>query len=59
MEQTVNMHQAKSRLSKLLALAQQGDSMTIAVHGKPVAKLLPIKPQTVFGLGEDQCPPVP
>ena len=59
MEYVVNVHEAKSQLSKLVALAQQGESVTIAVHGRPVAKLLPIKPQPVFGLGKDQCPPVP
>jgi prevent-host-death family protein len=59
MEHTVKMHEAESQLSKLVALAQQGDSMMIAIHGKPVARLLPIKPQPVFGLGQDQCPPVP
>jgi len=48
------MHEAKSQLSKLVALAQRGDSVTIAIHGKPVAKLLPIRPQPVFGLGKDQ-----
>ena len=59
MEHIVNMHEAKSQLSKLVALALQGESVTIAIHGKPVAKLTPIKPQPVFGLGKDHCPPVP
>lgn len=58
-EHVVNVHEAKSQLSKLVALAQQGESVTIAIHGKPVAKLMPIKPQPVFGLGKDECPPVP
>jgi prevent-host-death family protein len=53
------MHEAKSQLSKFVALAQQGDSVTIAIHGKPVTKLTPIKPQPVFGSGQDHCPPVP
>ena len=59
MEHIVNMHEATSQLSKLVALAQQGESVTIAIHGKPVAKFMPIKPQPVFGLGKDQCPSVP
>jgi prevent-host-death family protein len=59
MEHVVNVHEAKSQLSKLVALAQQGESVTIAIHGKPVARLMPIKPQPVFGLGQAQCPPVP
>ncbi len=58
MEHIVKMHEAKSQLSKLVALAQQGDSVMIAIHGKPVARLLPTRPQPVFGLGQDQCPPV-
>jgi len=52
MNHVVNMHEAKSQLSKLVALAQQGESVTIAIHGRPVAKLVPIKPQPVFGLGK-------
>lgn len=59
MDHVVNMHDAKSQLSKLVAFAQKGDSVTIAIHGKSVVKLVPIKPQPVFGLGKDQCPPVP
>jgi prevent-host-death family protein len=59
MDHVVNMHEAKNQLSKLVALAMQGDSVTISVHGKPVAKLMPIKPQPLFGVGRDQCPPVP
>jgi prevent-host-death family protein len=59
LEHVVNMHEAKSQLSKLVALAQQGESVTIAIHGRPVAKLLPIKPKPVFGLGRNECPPVP
>jgi prevent-host-death family protein len=59
MEHVVNMHEAKSQPSKLVAPAQTGESVTIVIHGKPVAKLMPVKPQHVFGLGKDQCPPVP
>ena len=59
MEHVFNMHEAKSQLSKLVALARQGDSVTIAIHGKPAVRLTPIQPQPIFGLGKDQCPPVP
>ena len=52
------MHQAKSQLSKLVALAREGDAVTIAIHGKPVARLVAIKPQPSFGLGKNDCPPV-
>jgi prevent-host-death family protein len=53
MEHIVNMHDAKSQLSKLVALAQQGELVMIAIHGKPMVKLVPIKPQPVFGLRSD------
>jgi len=59
MAYVVNLREAKSRLSKSVALARKSESVTIAIHGTPVAKLIPIKPQPVFGLGKDQCPPVP
>jgi prevent-host-death family protein len=59
MEHIVNMHEAKSQLSKLVALAQRGESVTISIHGKPVAKLVPIKPRPVFGLMKDQWPALP
>src|SRR5580658_11146221 len=59
MERIVNMREAKSQLSKLVALAQKGESVTITIRGKPVARLMPIKPVPVFGLGKDRCPPVP
>jgi prevent-host-death family protein len=37
---TVNIHEAKSHLSRLLAEVAQGESVIIAKAGKPVAKLL-------------------
>jgi len=36
----VNVHEAKTQLSKLLALVERGDVVTIARAGKPVAKLV-------------------
>ena len=59
MDHTVNMHEAKTQLSKLVALAQQGESVTIAIYGKPVVRLIPIKPLQVFGLLKDICSDVP
>lgn len=38
---TVNVHAAKSGLSKLLARVQRGERITIAKAGKPVALLVP------------------
>jgi prevent-host-death family protein len=59
MEYVVNMHEAKSQLSKLVALAQQGDAVIICSHGKPTVTLVPIRPQPVFGLMKDKWPAVP
>ncbi|MBA4369284.1 MAG: type II toxin-antitoxin system prevent-host-death family antitoxin [Desulfobacterium sp.] len=42
MEQ-INVHQAKTNLSKLLARANAGEEIIIAKSGKPYAKLVPIK----------------
>ena len=37
----VNMHEAKTRLSELAELAQQGETVIIAKAGKPYLDLLP------------------
>ena len=39
---TVNVHEAKTHLSKLLAQVSLGEEVVIAKAGKPVAKLVPI-----------------
>ena len=39
---TVNIHQAKTHLSQLLARVELGEEIMIANHGVPVAKLVPI-----------------
>ncbi len=38
----INMHQAKSQLSKLIAAAEAGDEVIIARNGKPAVKLVPL-----------------
>lgn len=40
----VNVHDAKTRLSQLIARAERGERITIARGGKPVAVLGPIRP---------------
>ncbi len=50
---TVNIHEAKTQLSALLAAVQAGDKVIIAKANKPMARLVPIeaKPkQRTFGL---------
>ena len=41
--QLVNVHQAKSQLSKLLDQVAAGEEVVIARHGKPVARLAPMQ----------------
>jgi prevent-host-death family protein len=38
----VNIHQAKTELSKLVERAEAGEEILIARAGKPVAKLVPL-----------------
>ena len=38
----VNIHEAKTRLSKLLARVSAGEEVIIARAGKPIARLVPI-----------------
>ncbi len=37
----VNTHEAKSRLSELIRLAESGDTVILARGGKPVARIIP------------------
>lgn len=41
---TVNIHEAKTHFSKLLARVSAGEEIVIAKAGKPVARLTPILP---------------
>ena len=48
----VNVHEAKTHLSKLLKRVAHGDEILIARAGKPVARLLPIareRPAPILG----------
>ena len=38
---TVNVHEAKTNLSRLLAQVEAGEDVVIARNGKPVARLVP------------------
>ncbi len=59
MNHVVSMHEAESQLPRLVALTQQGEDVTICDDGKPVAKLVAIKPARVFGLMRDKLPQLP
>jgi prevent-host-death family protein len=39
---TVNIHEAKTQLSKLIEQAQAGEEVVIAKAGKPVVRLVPV-----------------
>ena len=42
----VNIHQAKTQLSKLIEDASKGEPFIIAKAGKPVVKVMPLKAPT-------------
>jgi prevent-host-death family protein len=41
----LNIHEAKTQLSKLVDQACRGEEIVIAKAGKPVARLIPIAPR--------------
>jgi prevent-host-death family protein len=47
----VNAHEAKTRLSRLLDLVEEGETVVIARHGEPVAELVPARKTTGFPFG--------
>jgi len=47
-----NMHEAKTKLSKLVDLAMAGETVELAKHGLPVAQIIPIERQKRPLLGE-------
>ena len=42
---SVNIHEAKTRLSQLVAEVENGEEVVIARAGKPVARLVRVEPQ--------------
>jgi prevent-host-death family protein len=48
----VNMHEAKTSLSKLVEEAESGEEIIIARAGKPVVRLVPIQPDKKRRLGQ-------
>jgi prevent-host-death family protein len=52
---TVNIHNAKTNLSKLVEAAERGEETIIARNGKPVARIVPIAPPLVPA-GEKNTP---
>ncbi|PZQ15816.1 MAG: hypothetical protein DI565_08225 [Ancylobacter novellus] len=52
---TVNIHNAKTNLSKLVEAAERGEETIIARNGKPVARIVPIAPPLIPA-GEKDTP---
>jgi prevent-host-death family protein len=50
---TVNVYEAKTQLSKLLAEVEAGAEVVVARNGVPVAKLTPIAPKPVKRVAGD------
>ena len=43
--QTINIHEAKTHLSRLVEEAAKGEAFVIAKAGKPMVKVVPLKPK--------------
>lgn len=50
----VNVQEAKTQLSRLLALVAAGEEVVIAKAGKPVARLIPVESSRRRVLGQDK-----
>ena len=50
---TVNVHEAKTHLSKLLARVEAGEELIIARAGQPIARLIPFACRGTRALGLD------
>ena len=54
----VNVHEAKSQLSRLLELVEEGETVIIARHGEPVAELVPARRKSGFPFGIARSEPL-
>jgi len=50
----VNVHEAKTHLSKLLMRVAQGEEIVIARAGKPIARLVPVESKSRRIFGQDK-----
>ncbi len=48
--QTINIHEAKTHLSRLVEEAAQGNAFIIAKAGKPMVKVLPLSAEELKGV---------
>ena len=51
MTKTVNVHEAKTHLSRLLDRAHSGEEIILAKAGQPYARLMPLAPPAKRQLG--------
>lgn len=49
----VNVHEAKTHLSRLLLRVAAGEKIVITRAGKPIARLVPLEPKTQRVIGQD------
>jgi prevent-host-death family protein len=56
MEKVVNIHTAKTTLSRLLAAVEKGEEVVIARDGRPVARLVRIRARSRARVREDRRP---
>lgn len=56
---TVNIHEAKTHLSRLLEAVEAGESVTIARAGKPIADLVPHRRVDLIWGSWGDAPPLP
>lgn len=60
MARIVNIHEAKTQLSKLIEEVERGEEITIARAGVPCAKLVAMKPaEREFDIMKDTLPHIP
>jgi prevent-host-death family protein len=52
MSKVVNMHEAKSNLSRLVEEAEAGEDIVLARAGKPVVRLVPVRTERRRRLGQ-------
>jgi prevent-host-death family protein len=45
MDETINVHAAKTHLSRLLERVEAGEELVIARAGRPIARLVPFRPR--------------
>ena len=58
MPRTINMHAAKTQLSRLVAGVEAGEEILIARKGVPVARLVPLAPERATAPTTNAVPPI-